>query len=374
MTKPTLQSSQYTELEEMKEDEYFYAIAYELAIRAARLDIIYLFNLIDISNGTLCPSSECKKNEYFKPYKPYVSKIDGHIIEYPRNIDIGLLLNYINNQLTMKWGLALGDLYLDYTFIPESVKEKNSLIVELKEGTITVGKTQKYEMFKKDNFIRKEKTIFDIKEDETLGYKLFPQTKEYHYSKIYKRGFLAQFEEDDKKAFIQIDVHAPKSVILSQISSLIDNIKEDTAHIMTGKQIYNNNLEEMFGIKHNDIDYENESTDIKNPKGAFIQKLFIYDYFIAREAEILKENKKREQILKQKIDYIKKQGFATNDLKEQMSILRYEYREILLKDIHDEIANITEKSIDTVQQYIKDIKSLLKEKKYLQLINGKALK
>ncbi|MCD4668305.1 MAG: hypothetical protein K8R44_06940 [Sulfurimonas sp.] len=379
----SLEQNEYKELLELDNDEFYYASVYELAIRAARNDIIYLFNLIDVRNNDIVMTDSYKDISFFNQPKPYISKITGQKTHFNSDVNIEEILKFIDKQLFMKWGLSLGALHLEYSFIPKSVQNKNRHLSERKESILKIGTNKKIKMSKYDKFTRKEITDFTIVDKEIdytdygeIIYKkdIKPILKYYEYSLNYKRGYLGQYLEEDKKILMQIDVHAPKKVILEQIEKLIDEIKEDEHNITSGVNIHKELISDNFEF----YEYEAsdlKSQDIKDKKKSFVEKLFMYDYYILRNKEIEIENKSINKKRTEKKSYIQ-QSFqlSSNEKREQLEQININYPNKLIKDIYQEIADITFKSHDTVENYIKKVKYLIKDKNYLQLLNGKPLK
>lgn len=358
-----LNLNEYNDLKKLDRDELFFALPYELYIRANKDHYKKYFSHFKIENNKLkmIKFPEIKYYLYPEWETDTKEKLEKIAFEQLYRDYFG----YMGNN-----GVANPHyLYLDYHFFTDEEKEIGKLLKEIFKpkqsswekqlnGTdsITYPKENgKYTFYRTDT--RKE---IDTRDFNYKGYE-----SEQSYEIIYKRPKLFLLSSHKKTIKQEININLPKHIILAQLDKIISMAKKDT-DILTNEDrmkisyFDKNNPPELSKTIINDFDKKN-----------FVKDLFCYDYFMLRFDELQNEREKEIANKKQELEEIKtKWEFDTqykNRLKSEINQNYPELRKKIETKIYEELENM---DIGILTRKIKDnienIKSLIDENNYIE--------
>jgi len=343
--------SQYQDLYNIKDkDEFLHAIVYELLIRDAKDDIIEkmkIFNIVgkQVSNIDYNKVKEQLDMEYLKDH-------------LNKGNDVYVILDEISNEINFNWNIDILAGYWEYHFIPSETKQKLEYMKSLKKNPNIIEKQiygeSKSRSYFEDDFIRTEVDIIMDREHKTT---------EYTYQTNYKRPLIhPSVDGDDKRIKINVNINLPHDVLELQLKKLISLIKKDHHNILSSKNIF---------LKSINKDYEKTFNNPFKQKGELVNMLFAYDYEQLRRDEVEEENNINEANKKEELLRLKNNTFIDKyERKIRKDNINSKYKKIFLNSIHQEISYTLNIAKNTAKKHIEQIKKLLINKDYLQLING----
>lgn len=359
--KLTLKANEYRDLEKLDRDELFFALAYELYIRAYK--------------------------EHYKEYLSHFRAEDGKlgIVKFPKIDLYPELRTYTNkdefkialNELKNRYFGYMGNngisnpyyLYIDYHFFTDEEKEICKILKEIytpdikSEEHLNGDKSIDYpKENKKDKFIRTDR----IRKIETLNTNYEGYDIKQSYEIIYKRPKLFLLGSHKKTITQEINLSLPKHIILNQLDKIITMAKIDN-EVLTDevkmKLSYFEKEDTLPSLSENSI----KEFDKKN----FIKDIFCYDYFNLRFDELKKEredNEHKRKIELQKID--NNINYTSTEKRERKSNINtiYQNKKNIETEIYEELENM---DIGIKARKIKDnIKALRTLMEYDNLDNG----
>ena len=339
-----LTRSRYKDIQNLEKDELIYCLVYELAIRAAKDEIIEkmkMFSLLD--NGKI----DLVQDEIFKQFgENQVSEFQG--TSQQLFIDILKELQY---SILFRWDIDILNGFWEYHFIPEETQMilQNLQKYVSKEKYFFSGKSTVYYG---DGFIRSEVTKIEDNEEKDIVYTYYPR---------YKRPKLITNFDQSKKVNIEIDVNLPDDALKLQLNRLVSAIQKDSSNILTKQDVF---------LKTIGKDYLQTFTKPFEQKGIFVDMLLAYDYDQLRREEIEVENKIRQQNKNKEIKYIKDSLLGSSEKKTAILEIKKTYKQIPLSTIFDDLAYSLNIASGTAKKHIEQIKQLIKDKNYLKLHNG----
>jgi len=273
---------------------------------------------------------------------------------------IYVLSGIIEEDIFFYYGYSFENLYVDYFFFDEDIRELYNLLFFNKEKKFKkkiYNELMEIETFYKKDFIRTH-TFMPKKNDDD-----FRDIQTKYYLK-YKRPMrpLSSILGNNKKADIEINADLPKKIIMQQVEKLIDIILEDK------KNIYSN----IDKLRHTgEFNYQKYTNEIYTNKRQVVDALLIYDYVSLREKEVIRENAENEI---KKINEIRIINHSIELDKEEKKIsresIKQRYKTITKENIKEELMAITELSYNTIDKYYKNTTALLQNKNYLKLLEG----
>lgn len=362
---------QYKELYEIDhKDEFLHCFAYELAIRSIKDRLEREFEGFYIKDNEIGLKTEELEN-IAKEINP--KNIRSEYIEIVEDIAkrenitpvqkaILYKLEKLEDDIRFDLGINLVDLHIEYTFFSEHFKKIfYSFTGEAKhlflDKSLYNGTMESIAYFN-TNFVRTYIFSPKMPNDEFRDVRT-------HYTLRYKRPmFHSTILSNNKKADVTINADLPKKIIMQQLEKLVDIIKADKKNILSNK--------DKVALADGISNYEMYANELYDNKRLYIDALIIFDYVELRSKEIEIANKEKEQIKRQKIDYINKSIEMLKDEKrEQIKQINIMYKKHTLKEVKIEIGQTLGLGYETVEKYRKTIASLIKEKNFLKLIEGK---
>lgn len=350
-----LNFDQYRELTGLDEDEFLYSAVYELAIRAAKDDIIESLkvfslskdNTIDLELEQICTLLGKEKEEVEDYFYNECNSDDGKFfIE---------LLDELHNNIFEKWSIDLLNGYWDYYFIPDKTKALIEKLEEFATKEKTIYGEWSSKSHKGNGFTRVDTTIIEDGIHKDIVYKYVPR---------YKRPRLNTNIDQWKRVDIEIDVNLPKKILMTQLSKLIDNIQADKINILNKKNAILSTMK---------MDYEEVCVSPFKHKRELLKMLFSFDYYQLRKPEIEKEKTLIRSKRDKDIEMVKNNWqYDADEKKQHTSEIKEDYRYLIPSDdqINNELSTKLGDNPDTCKKHIIQIKELLKNKNYLKLLNG----
>jgi len=360
--------TQYGELNKINDkDEFLHCFVYELFIRDIKDYLIDEFKNFYIKEGKI----ELNEDGYLKVKRLIreSNEYDGIKAEISKREDLTpmqklfyLLIRKIDDDLSFSYGIGLNNLYINYSFFDDDFKKIFNAIFEKKE-IITkdiYNGLMKTETYFSNTYIRSHTFYPQMKDDPFRDIK----TK---YILNYKRPrFNNTIFSNNKKADIEINLDLPKDIIMKHVEKLINIMLEDKENIYSNKDKINS---------ADGIQYEKNVNLIYKNKRMLVDGLLIFDYIQLREKEVKEEYEQNKKKKVKEISYIKKSYELTKiEKKERISNISNKYARKTKKDIKTELIKKTNYPYNTIETYQSSIVTLIKNKNYSKLLEGKELK
>ncbi|MFW2568883.1 hypothetical protein [Aliarcobacter butzleri] len=360
-----LKENEYKDLASLDRDELFFALPYELYIRANKYYYKAYLSHFKIENNELKMIKYPEIKDYFhigwkRDTKEQLEEIAFNQLyrDY-----FGILAN---NQVESPYYL-----YIDYHFFTDEEKEIGKLLKERfkpKESNFEekfYGTADTYTItYPKENGKYKFHRTDTIREIDTRDFNYKSLQAEQSYKIIYKRPTIFALASYRKTIKQEININLPKYIILDQLDKIITMAKMDK-DILTDKDKMKL---AYFNINNppDSNEIEIEDFDTKN----FIRDLFCYDYFMLRFDEIKKEKEEeKEQIEKRKNEIKTNWEFDTKDKKENITEAYQDctnYRKKIETIIYEELEEIIGITKKPIKDNIQKIKSLMNDDNYLK--------
>lgn len=332
--KLTLKLNEYADLEKMDRDELFFALPYELYIRANKEHYKEYLSHFKAENGKLEIIKFPKINTlYYPKWETYTNK---------EKFEKGL------QELTNRYFGYMGNngvanpyfLYLDYHFFTDEEKEIGKILKEIYtpiigcEEHLNGDKSIAYpKEIKKYKFVRSDKTRkIQTRDTNYEGYDI-----KQSYEIIYKRPKLFLLSSHKKTITQEINISLPKHIILAQLDKIITMAKMDN-EVLTDED----KMKIAYFEKNETL--ELSKTTIKEfDKKNFIKDLFCYDYFNLKFNELKEKREEIENIRDKELQKIDNNvNYSIKEKREQKKIIneKYQNRKNIETEIYDELENM----------------------------------
>ncbi|RLA77546.1 MAG: hypothetical protein DRG78_17170 [Epsilonproteobacteria bacterium] len=307
---------QYADLDNIKddEDEFYYCILYELAIRSYFFDIKEILGIFNLNKDN---KIKINSNIYNITY-PNANEETKSKLHLKRYID--KIIGLTQEELNTCYSLDMYDIYCNYHFIDQKTKNLLNYFSNLKlqKTTRISHSNNKITLYYEKDFIKLEENIYNHDIGNYMDIK-------YKYYARYIRPMLINISNDNKSILTEIDIDLPKNILVEQLSKIIDCAKKDIDNIETKY--------DTFCMITNKETTQIQESYHKN-KNHFVDMLYCYDYEKLRYKELIEEKNKYK-----------------NNKKDNSKVL--------LEARYDELCTIINKDEKTIKRYIKEIKKYI---------------